>query len=103
MSRPVVPDRKSVVGQCPIHDRPLHPGATGCLSCLRESQLAIPKKQHGRPQVGVACRDGASCQNLAQCQTIYTQDFLHPDGSCPNFQAKSLGECVNKTYKFMKR
>ncbi|MBF0195182.1 MAG: hypothetical protein HQL71_11540 [Magnetococcales bacterium] len=71
---------------CNHHNLPWHPGSTGCVECLRESQLAIAKKQNGRPKVGVACRDGDKCENLTQCQSIYTQDFLHADGSCPHFK-----------------
>ncbi|MBF0446409.1 MAG: hypothetical protein HQL68_12555 [Magnetococcales bacterium] len=73
-------------GFCIRHALPWHPDSTGCVECLRESQLAIAKKQVGRPKVGVACRDGAKCENLAQCQSIYTQDFLNNDGSCPHFK-----------------
>jgi hypothetical protein len=72
--------------QCTNHNLPWHPGATGCVECLRESSAAIAKKQVGRPQVGVACRDGERCANLEQCRSIYTQDFLNADGSCPHFK-----------------
>lgn len=74
---------------CMRHNLPLHPDSTGCVECLRASQAAIPKKQDGRPQVGVNCRDGELCENLEQCRLIYTQDFLNADGSCPNFVLKT--------------
>ena len=71
---------------CARHKLPWHPGSTSCVECLRESQLAIAKKHVGRPTVGVACRDGGKCENFAKCQSIYTQDFLNEDGSCPHFK-----------------
>ncbi|MBF0453732.1 MAG: hypothetical protein HQL72_02815 [Magnetococcales bacterium] len=73
------------LARCALHGLPLHPDTTGCVACLRESQAAIPKKQVGRPQVGVDCREGEWCANLAQCRKIYTQDLLNDDGSCPHF------------------
>jgi hypothetical protein len=75
-------------GGCVVHNLPLHPGTTGCIECLRNSQRAIPKKQTGRPQVGVVCRDGDRCKNLEQCRDVYTQDFLNADGSCPHFSGR---------------
>ncbi|MBF0356975.1 MAG: hypothetical protein HQL70_00125 [Magnetococcales bacterium] len=71
---------------CIIHNLPWHPGSTGCVECLRESSAAIAKKQLGRHHVGVVCRDGDRCENLEQCRSIYTQDFLNSDGSCPHFK-----------------
>ncbi|MBF0380867.1 MAG: hypothetical protein HQL69_07610 [Magnetococcales bacterium] len=72
---------------CVHHNLVWHHDSTGCVECLRESHMAIAKKQVGRPKVGVACRDGAKCENLEKCRSIYTQDFLNEDGSCPHFKA----------------
>ncbi len=80
--------KKPFDGTCPDHLLPLLPDSTGCVECFRANQKAIPKKQTGRPKVGVSCRDGDKCENLLQCSSIYTQDILNADGSCPHFVPK---------------
>ena len=39
----------------------------------------------GRKRVGVVCDQGWECHNDATCTTVYVQDFLNDDGSCPHF------------------
>lgn len=38
----------------------------------------------GRDRVGVDCGHG-DCVNRERCKTVYNQDFLKQDGSCPHY------------------